>query len=923
MFDLEKLWDATNYGFTIFSDEFSSEIARNKGSYKGFSVRSNDKTGSCHLYKSPKSGQWLFTDFGVTDRGVNAIDYFCQLNNWTFEQSCKYLFSKYGVPTEQKTPLFAPKVHFTTETVEKSFFEVEFYKEIRKTPTLERLFPFFDAKFFANYDFKEIKYYKTAYFNKNLQKYCIKEVHATDEFPIYGYDFQDFVKIYQPNAPKGDKYIFKHSFVGKKPEKVIYGLQNLQKKVDIKVLEALNEEYEKASTAKDKKKMQAEMDVEKLPYLVIATGGTDGLNIASLGANVVWYNSENELPSLSDIQRFELVAKQVYYIPDLDATGVKQGVQLGMKYLNVKLVWLPKSLLKQNKKDFRDWITDHRFLDNLTVRRKFEQMLSHGLNFKFWEYTLQGISINYLKLKHFLECNHFYRYKMPFSNSESTKEDSGYFVRVENNIVERVETSDIKNFVLDWITERYIPIEVYNKIFASKVFNQTQLKALPLFEMSRKQSGIDFQYYFFTNTAVKITGDKIEPIRYGGGLDVNIWKEELINHRFELQQPSFETYKDDLGRLRVRVLRLKSSYFKVLINTSRIFWKKDADENQKDLCPFVINSPFLTDEEIFLQETHLLNKMYCIGYLLHQFKTQPKGWMVLGVDFVTGKSMKNSYGGTGKSFLLKQLSHLVRNYMSIGAKRLKDDNFPFDGVTPKTKIITLEDLLPYEDMRNYFNLVVDNFVANQKGGVKYNIPFDSSPKLSATTNYAPEMDPSTKRRLIVYHNSDYYHEATEDSDYLFSRKISDDFGGKEIMVKSTYTEQQWNDDFNFMLECLQLYLHQDERIDAPISNLINKNLLMQVGDSFISFFDNYFEAENNFDVWIEKPKFIAQVGEELGKKAVSAQNIRKKLELYCKAKDYNIKKEKKRNNGSVVEMYCITKQKQESKEEYTQTEIPF
>lgn len=443
-YDLEQLWDATNDGYTIFADEFAAEIARNRGQHKGFAVRPEDKTGSCHLYQSRKSGKWLFTDFGVSDKGVNAIDYFCQRNGWDFVETCQYLFGKYGIPVAQHTAVLAPQITFGTKPVEQHFFALEFFPEVRQTPTLLRIFPFFDAKIFSAYQFKEIKSYQTTYFNKELQAYCIKETRATDEFPIYGYDFGDFVKIYQPNAPKGDKYIFKHSFVGVKPKEVVYGLQNLMSGVDLHVLEKLENEFSQKSDPILKKDLQDRINAIKLPYLVIATGGTDGLNMASLGASVVWYNSETQLPSRSDMELFERVAKEVYYLPDLDATGVKQGVEMGMTYLNVKLVWLPEQLLSQHKKDFRDWGTDERFSGLETLRYKFHKMLSYGLNFKFWERSKQGISINYKKLIHFLYRNNFYRYKMPFYNEDSSKEDSGCFVHLQDNVVEFVETSDIK-----------------------------------------------------------------------------------------------------------------------------------------------------------------------------------------------------------------------------------------------------------------------------------------------------------------------------------------------------------------------------------------------------------------------------------------------------------------------------------------------
>lgn len=83
-----------------------------------------------------------------------------------------------------------------------------------------------------------------------------KTTTATDEFPIFGYDKGDFVKIYQPLAPKGDNFLHKHSFIGQKiGSRIIYGWDRLFKKVNIGLIEVLIEEIKQESNEREKRSL--------------------------------------------------------------------------------------------------------------------------------------------------------------------------------------------------------------------------------------------------------------------------------------------------------------------------------------------------------------------------------------------------------------------------------------------------------------------------------------------------------------------------------------------------------------------------------------------------------------------------------------------------------------------------------------------
>ncbi|MFK8301862.1 hypothetical protein ACI75Y_03035 [Capnocytophaga stomatis] len=916
----QQLWDATDYGRQFFEDEFSFEIARNRGSVKGFAIRYNDDTGSCHIHQKGNN-PYTLTDFGddrYNSKGKNAIDYVQMRDNCTFWEALRTLLIQYGISLPDGAKI-EPKVEFSANVSETlDHWEVAFFDEIKHKKLVKRIFPFYTDELLKTYHFKEIKSYVSVGQNeKGLYK---KTTDATDDFPIFGYDKDSFVKIYQPMAPKGDKFLHKHSFIGEKTgNRIIYGWDRLFRQVNIDLIDILYAKL-KLAEEREKKDILKDIDDEKIDSVIIATGGTDGINIASLGYDVIWFNSETEVISSDEYYQLSKIAKNIYYVPDLDETGVRQAVQVAEKGLDIKIVWLPKDLISQKKKDFRDWICREKTAGIEIIQAIFKKMLSQALNFRFWDFSDKGaVQINATKVLHFLQFKNFYTYKMPFVNFEAQKDEQGHFVQLKKNRIEKVLPSDMRRFVIEWIDKHFIDTKVRNKVITAPIFNQTQLKMLPFFEYQKNHSGRNFQWYFFNNKAVKVTKESIGLYDFSQKLGVCVWEDNVINHNIDLNTPYFETYKDDLNRLRIKITNKESAYLKVLINTSRVFWEKDANETGHDTNRFGINSKNLSDDENYMQELHLMNKMYCVGYLLHQYKIKSQAYLVLGVDFKQGGSVKGSYGGTGKTFLQESLECFLKVKNTDG-KTFQGDSFPFDGVTPQTNLVIIDDLAMYQKIEPLNSLVTSNFIANQKGGVKYNIPFDDAPKVGATTNFAPVDlgSGSSQRRLLIYHNSDYYHQATDENQYPFSRKIADDFNGEDILRKD-YPSEKWNYEYNFMLQCLQFYFSQEQKIEAPLDSLLSKNYLMKVGDTFIKFFRDFFEDETNLNNWVEKAPIIAEAKETLGKKFVSAQDFMEKLTLFCKSNNWSLETKKKKNAiGNSVVHFFIGIGKQENQIETIQ-----
>jgi hypothetical protein len=75
-----------------------------------------------------------------------------------------------------------------------------------------------------------------------------------------------------------------------------------------------------------------------------------------------------------------------------------------------------------------------------------------------------------------------------------------------------------------------------------------------------------------------------------------------------------------------------------LINTSRMHWRKDLEEPYEGKAVKLeeeyfkanqfISGPNLSEDEVYEQKLHFINKIYSIGYILHKYKDESRAWCV-------------------------------------------------------------------------------------------------------------------------------------------------------------------------------------------------------------------------------------------------------------------------------------------------------
>lgn len=292
----------------------------------------------------------------------------------------------------------------------------------------------------------------------------------------------------------------------------------------------------------------------------------------------------------------------------------------------------------------------------------------------FWDTDKNGkLSLNDYKFKLFLENRGFY--KVQLNEQEFT------FVKVYNNVINEVNETNIKDFVLNHVLD--VNMDVYNFFarstskFTENYLNQLDTKDLAMIRDTDNES-----YLFFKNGVLKITKDNTELIDYIniGGF---VWEKNIIP--FNYQKTT-----------------LKSDFEKFIYNVS------NSDEKRK-----------------LIIET-------AIGYLLNTYKKQDEG---LAVIFYDETLNDNPSGRTGKTLISKAISH-CRKLKTLNGKEFNNKGqFPYQTIELDDNVICFDDMERTFKFESLFSIITGNLVLNKKNKQPIEIPFSQSPKIMFTSNY--------------------------------------------------------------------------------------------------------------------------------------------------------------------------------------------
>lgn len=899
----EKLYNCTDNGLSILELHYPHirEYADNK---KPFKAREGERTPSAYVKEfKTKAGVtvWKITDFGDDGRAIDPIALHMRECNFTFPEAIQDLAQKFNITDELTKAVNRPDIRKKPATAEQK--DGETYWEIDQDfskKECEIMGPLVTPETLKSLNWYRVNYLVSVKNREATYKY------SNENYPIFMREcwFTDengkrdrFYKIYEPlNFEK--QWRFQYQPKGKKPKDYINGLDELET-----AWREFNDQ-EEALFLKDPANDGKPYKEQKLPEVFICSGERDALCVRSLGFYPIWFNSETYDLSEAQFKKISRFAEIVYNIPDIDETGIRKGKELALKFIDIYTVWLPEELKKFKdhrgypRKDLRDWMG----LKGKESRAKFKILKNIANCAKFWTIKTNS-KTGEIKTSIDIECLYEFLRLNGFCSIIDSKTKVSQLVRVVNNTVERKSATEVRSFVREWVYSYGCPKQVRILALSTPLLTDTSLESLPAREFDFIATSPKSQLFFFDNGVFEVNAKeilKIDGVKKG----CYVWEEKCLNHSCTLLPDLFKIEcKGDYLKSEdydISIFDTSSKFFCYLINSSRIYWRNELEDGIRDLPPeeaenylrdnkFSIDGSRLTEDQIKEQKQCLINKIFTIGYFMHQYKDPARAWAAYCMDNVIGENHQCN-GRSGKSFLITGLSKFAKMSRISGRNpKVLENQFVFERVDKYTDLLLVDDCDEYLPIKDFYDSMTSGMIINPKQLKSYELDFDESPKFAFTTNYVPkEFDPSSRQRMLYVVFSDYYHQQTEENDYLQTRQIKDDFN-KSLFTKD-YTDAEWNADANFIMQCVKFYLsvsHLPVKIEPKLDNIIYRKNKSNVSENFMEWAGYYF-AENgeNVNKEIVRESAFEAFKRFSGVSKITMQKFTRSLKAYCAITDY-------------------------------------
>lgn len=904
----DDILEATEYGKTVIL-YYYPQAAAGFTSKRNFRIRpdGSDRKPSGTVFF--KENMWFLQDKGGGDnRAYNAITLvmekeglgFPQAIDWIAAKFAPHLLSPGSAPAGKPEPRISPAAPSDTVTVNLrpggQFTERE----------LALLGWRITQDICGHFSLKPVDSYVT---RRNSRGKSFR-IEATESYPIYYYDYGTWGKLYQPLGE------VRFMYVGQKPEGWIFGDDRFRKVYDKAAAGRLNTA---PADAEEDGYTEDMVEDERMERLIICSGPSDAINAYAAGFNVCWPNSESEDPDPLVMSRLFRCAKELYICYDIDETGLRNMYRIALQWLNLYVIRLPEDLsgfkARGGKpcKDIKDYMMFYRKKGRNNPHKNFADLVSVSTPLKFWimyDKGKDGVSydIDNIPMFRFLEASGFCRIPSPSDRKGFS------FCRITDNMVVSYKDEEIaataKKHLQDYLKEN---TAYYSRVLERCIERSRQITLPGLSGLAEVRPDFhswsrDEEWVFFRNTAVRVTAEAIETVP-AGRCPFHILQEKVLDHDFTVEKPLFDIHRTpeaaellasmetarrdhgprspeylglrkrydgltELGKWTASMLRDGCSFMQYVWNTGRTYWRKEE-----------LGLP-LEEAEAAETELNFVNKCMALGYLLSKYKDASKPYAVYCMEMQEGSNGEHN-GGTGKSLFAKSIDQ-VRCQLFINGQDYdpKDTKFMLQEVRKDiTDNIFMDDLSTRVDLHRFMPMITGDMTVNPKYVAAFTIRYQDSPKVIFTSNHAiRNFDSSLRRRTFFTAFSDYYH-ADNPEKKMAERTPATDFG-KQLIYD--YDEREMNTFYNFMLQCLQLWMRYRERVNPPMRSIERRTLRNSLGDEFLWWAEEFFN-DAHLDCEVDKQEAFDSYLESISDKEAAYRSKRAftdKLRRLCQYKDW-------------------------------------
>lgn len=384
-----------------------------------------------------------------------------------------------------------------------------------------------------------------------------------------------------------------------------------------------------------------------------------------------------------------------------------------------------------------------------------------------------------------------------YPEGTDVKNGNPVVVKVTGNLVNEVSETYLlqtaKNYVLELTEEEGKSDPIIDSIHGSTgLFGSKNQKLLGTIDLNFIKDTKEAAKLFFKNCVLEITANGINQRAYDD-FDGHLWAKNIIQQEF-----SPVTFEELSGNC--------------------------------DFHHFLRDITIVADEQE--RENRFLSMFSIIGYLAHRYKDPTRTKAIILMDASPSGSPN---GRTGKTLICQAVGKL-RNMSTLDGKSYDQRRwFRFSGVNLSTDLLLFDDIQKNFDFEQLFPLMTTGMQIQRKYKDDVFIPFEQSPKVVITTNYAVIGEGSSfKARTFEFEVSNTFNADYQPTD-KYGRRFFDE-----------WEDRDWNYFYNLIAYAVKFYLRQGLVASQPINLRLSK-LIHQTNEDFVDFCRTNIQPDNRYD----------------------------------------------------------------------------